>query len=96
MEADLKGELVLEDDCIRVIDENDTSYLPIWPKHFKLNVNDQDIRISDNSGASLSVGEEVYIGGGTIEPAFTRTLVEQPFPDNCLPPYWIVGEILTY
>ena len=93
MDADLEGELVLENGCLRSKKEDGTDYLLIWPKRFKLTVDGRDIRISDDSGASLSVGAEIRIGGGEVPLAHVQTLVEQPVPDDCPGPYWVVGEV---
>ena len=93
MDADLEGELVLEDGCLRGISKGGTDYFLIWPHGFKLSVDGPDIRISDDSGLSLSVGEEIRIGGGEVPLAHVQTLVEQPVPDDCPGPYWVVGEV---
>ena len=94
MEADLRGELVLENGCLRTTSVGGTDYLLIWPHGFKLRVDGPDIRISDDSGVSLSVGEEVSIGGGEKSLAYVQNVVRQPLPDDCPGPYWIVGEVL--
>ena len=95
MEAALKGELVLENGCLRVKSVNGAGYLLIWPKRHKLTVDGQDIRIIADSGISLSVGEEIRIGGGTLSLAHVPTLVEQPLPSDCPGPYWVVGDVLA-
>ena len=64
MEALIEGDLVLEDGCLRVDSIHGTDPLLIWPKGFELTVDGRDIRISNDSGVSLSVGQEVRIGGG--------------------------------
>ena len=93
MEALLEGELVLEEGCLRTKSKGGTDYLLIWPHGFKLSVDGPDIRITDDSGLSLSVGEEIRIGGGEVPLAHVQTLVEQPVPDDCPGPYWVVGEV---
>ena len=93
MEAQLEGELVLENGCLRVKSMDGTGHLLIWPQRYKLSVDGADIRISDDLGLSLSVGEEVRIGGGEKSLARLHTLVEPAIPDDCPGPYWIVGEI---
>ena len=94
MEADLRGELVLENGCLRIKRMGGTNYLLIWPQRFKLSVDGRDIRVSDDSGVSLSVGEEIRIGGGEVPRAHVQTLVDRPLPDDCPGPDWIVGEVL--
>ena len=61
MEARTQGELVLENGCIRLKDMGNTDYLLIWPPRFELTVDGEDIRIRDDSGMSLSVGETIIL-----------------------------------
>ena len=42
---------------------------------------------------SLSVGEEISIGGGEAPLSEAQTFVEEPLPSDCPGPYWVVGEI---
>ena len=96
MEADHKGVLRLENGCLRSKNANGTDYLLIWPKRHKLTVDGEDIRIIADSGVSLSVGEEIRIGGGERPLARVQTLVEQPLPSDCPGPYWVVGDVLAH
>lgn len=97
MEADLVGELVSENGCLRVRNiERNTNHLPIWPHDSEMTADGQGVRvrISDGSEATLSVGEEVRMGGGSLPLSFVQKRVKQPIPSNCLGDlYWIVGEI---
>ena len=93
MEADLEGELILENGCLRAKSKGGADRLLIWPQRFKLSVDGRDIRISDDSGVSLSVGEEIRIGGGEKKLGFVQLVVKQPLPNDCPGPYWIVGEV---
>ena len=93
MDALHVGELVLENGCLRSRDVDGDSHLLIWPQRFELTVDGEDIRISDDSGVSLSVGEEIGFGGGEMPLAHLQTLVEQPVPNDCPGPYWVIGEI---
>ena len=94
MDALFHGAFVLRHGCLRAENRDSADdYLLIWPQRFKLSVEGQDIRVSDGSGVLLSVGEHVRIGGGEVPLAHVQTLVEQPIPDDCLGPYWIVGEV---
>ena len=92
-DALLEGELVLKGRCLRLKKPGVARHLLIWPQRFKLSVDGRDIRISDDSGVSLSVGEEISIGGGEVSLRFLQTLVEQPVPSDCLGPYWLVGKV---
>ena len=95
MEAETQGELVLENGCIRLKDMGDTDYLLIWPPRFELTVDGEDIRIRDDSGMSLSVGETIELGGGEKKIAHLKTMVEPPLPNHCPGPFWVVGQIQT-
>ena len=94
-DADLKGELALENGCLRVRNAG-INYLLIWPRRLTLTVDGQDIRVigeSGDSGVSLSVGDEIRIGGGAVSLAGFQT--EQPIPNECPGPYWVVGYVPT-
>ena len=93
MTALLEGELVLKDGCLRVKSLDGAGHLLIWPQRFKLSVDGRDIRISDDSGVSLSVGEQISIGGGEVPLRHLQTLVKQPIPSDCHGPYWLVGDV---
>ena len=88
-----EGELVLENGCIRLKSVHDSNHLLIWPQRFKLSVEGGDIRISDDSGVSLSIGDEVSIGGGQVPRRHAQTLVEHPIPEECHGWHlWLIGE----
>ena len=93
MEALLEDELTLEHGCLRAKKIDGVDFLLIWPPGFELGVDGGDIRISDDSGASLTVGEKVRIGGGGALLSHVQILVEPPLPRDCHGPYWVVGEI---
>ena len=93
MDALLVGDLVLENGCLRLQSMDGTDHLLIWPLRFELTVDGQNIRISNDSGVSLSVGEEIGFGGGEMPLAHLQTLVEEPVPNDCPGPYWVIGEI---
>ena len=93
LDAQLVGELVLENGCLRGKSIDGTDHLLIWPQRFKLTVAGGDIRISDDSGVSFNVGEEIRVGGGEMPLAHLQTLVKQPVPNDCPGPYWVIGEV---
>ena len=92
-DALLEGELTLEGGCLRVTRPSGFGHLLIWPQRFKLSVDGRDIRIIGDPGVSLSVGEQISIGGGEVSLRFLQTLVEQPVPSDCPGPYWLVGKV---
>ncbi len=93
MEALLIGELVIEDNCLRIHSENE-SYLIIWQADYYLTDNDGRIQILDETGAVVAqVGEAVYMGGGA-QRALNDAELQMPVPESCGGPYWRMGEFL--
>jgi len=99
MEALLEGvRLELDDNgCLRVkyFDDN---YLLIWPHGFSMRIKGEEIQVIDDSGQVVAcVGDKINVGGGEFPGEKAReyieeSIVEQPLPDDCPGPYWIVGE----
>ena len=89
MEAELFGELVLVEDCIRVNhDESDVSYVLIWPPDFTLSTEKDVIEVFSDTTV-VHVGDEVRISGGEI--TYLSEQEKSKLSPNCLGPYWIVG-----
>ena len=89
MQADLTGKLVLVDGCLR-LQNNDSSYLIVWPWDFSLRADGAVIKILDGTGEIVAeVGDNLMIGGG--ESLSVTGFVLQPLPEECVGPYWIVG-----
>ncbi len=93
MEAQLIGELLLVDGCLRVKDiYNGDSFLPIWPPEFTLGAENDQLQVLDGRGQVVAhVGEEVYLGGGEASSPSLPDCVRQQLPASCSGPYWIVG-----
>ncbi len=93
MDAQLVGELVLDDGCLRVGDD-----LLVWPHGFSLSTEDGVIQIIDDNGQPIMrVGDKIKLGGGGCEMPSERIAkysAELP-SDRCSGPYWIVGEVIT-
>ena len=101
MEAELIGELVLVNGCLRVKSiYDDRSILPVWPPEFTLKAEKRatvaaqdEIQVLDGAGQVVArVGEEVYMGGGEGSATSLADCVRQQLPADCTGPYWIVGE----
>ena len=89
MEADLTGKLEIVDGCIRLQNEQ-SSYLILWPRDFSLRTDRAVIKILDGTGEMVAeVGDNLMIGGG--ESLSVTGFVLQPLPEECVGPYWIVG-----
>jgi len=93
MEAQLIGDLLLVDGCLRVKDlYSGDSILPIWPPEFTLGAENDGIQVLDGDGQVVArVGEEVYMGGGEVSSPSLPDCVRQQLPAECSGPYWIVG-----
>jgi hypothetical protein len=93
MEAELIGDLVLVDGCLRVnAIHGDTSYLPVWPPEYTLQAVGDEIQVLDGEGQVVArVGQEVYMGGGEGSAAAMPDCVREQLPAGCTGPYWIVG-----
>ena len=99
MEALLEGRLELDNGYLRVkyFDDN---YLLIWPHGFSLRTEGEEIQVIDSNGQVFAcVGDKIRVGGGekTGEKAkefIEKYIVEQPLPDDCLGPYWVIGEVV--
>ena len=88
MEADLFGELTLEDGYLRV---NGT--LIIWQPDYFVHNNEGTIEILDRNGKVVArVGEDVYMGGGEIKPWLINSLIKEPLTRDCEGPFWLQGE----
>ena len=93
LEADLVGDLVLENRCLRVTSVNGTNFMLIWPAGSQLTTDGRGaLQVLDNWGTSLLVGQEIRIGGGVLSGVRLRSWVEEPIPPDCPGPYWAVGE----
>ena len=95
--GDMEGELVSENGCLRIRNiERGYDHLVIWPYDSEMTTDGQGVRvrINDGSEVSLSVGEEVRFGGGSVPLSYVQRRVLQPVPNECLGDlYWVVGEI---
>ena len=94
MAAELIGQLVLIDNCLRVnqvfeLDNTITSYLLIWPPEFRLNAENNVVQILDGTGQVVAhIGDEIYTGGGEVPDSFVR----EENRGTCPGPYFEVGE----
>jgi hypothetical protein len=94
MEAELIGELVLDNGCLRVNSiYGDGSILPVWPPEFTLGAENDVLQVLDGTGQVVArVGEEVYMGGGEGLSRAMAQCMRQQLPAACTGPYWIVGD----
>jgi len=91
MDAELVGELVLEDGCLRVGDD-----LLVWPHVFSLSTeNGVILIIDDNDQPIMRVGDKIKLGGGEMPSEHIAKYSAELPSGRCSGPYWIVGEVIT-
>jgi hypothetical protein len=101
MEALTEGRLELDNGYLRV--DNVDNYLLIWPHGFSLRTEGEEILVIDDNGQVFArVGDKITVGGGEIaipeeeaKELIEESIVDQPLPDDCQGPYWIIGEVVN-
>lgn len=99
MESVLSGELLLDNDCLR-INDGYSNYLIIWPPGFSMRTEGEEIQVIDSNGKVVArVGDNIYVSGGEFPGEKAREYIEEsivgkPLPAGCPGPYWIVGAIV--
>lgn len=85
--AQMTGELVLDDGCLRVWDT-----LILWPYGYTLEIEDGDIWVvSEHSERVTKVGDRVRMGGGQISAEFAEEKIGRSLPEGCTGPFWLVA-----
>jgi len=94
MEAELIGNLVLVDGCLRVNSiYGQASTLPVWPPEFTITADEDEIQVHDGDDQVVArVGQEVYMSGGEGSANSMPDCVREQLPAVCTGPYWIVGD----
>lgn len=94
MEAELVGNLVLSDGCLRIESlYGNESYLPIWPSEFTVKLeNDVPVILDGDKKVVGRVGDEIYMGGGEASENALPACVREQMPAAFRGKYWVVGE----
>ena len=94
MEMLIKGELVLDNGCLRVSDVDGVSIMLIWDSRFSTRTEQGVVQVIDNSTGEVlaSVGDFVAVGGGSAGTNPTELDLKESIPDECPGPYYLVGE----
>lgn len=93
MQADLTGELILVDGCLRINDIDNNNFLLVWPKDFSLRIENNTVQVIDEIGQLVAQeGDTLVIGGGEMPEEHIAEYLAEPLPDNCRGPFWIVGD----
>jgi len=94
LEARLIGELILNNGCIQVKNDEGINILLIWRPGFSVRVENDVIQVLDSNGeVTASVGDFVAVGGGYTDNPESRGLAE-PIPEECKGSYYLVGETI--
>lgn len=99
--AELVGELVKDDGCLRVNSRRGTSYLLVWPPDLSATIEDDTVRIvtglvtGDRKEVVLHIGQTVRLSGGEGSISFMDEQTRQNVRANCPGPYWVVGINIT-
>jgi len=95
--AELFGELVEVEHCIRLNDKNsDTSYLLVWPPDITVAIDKDAVRVVTGMVAGnrreviWRFGEMVRLSGGETD--HLNEQQRKALSASCSGPYWIVGD----
>ena len=88
----IKGELALDNGCLRVSGVGEHSFLLIWDPRFSTRTEQGIVQVIDSSTGEVlaSAGDYVATGGGPP----TEMGLKEPIPDECPGPYWLVGHTI--
>jgi hypothetical protein len=96
--ADLTGQLVVADDCLRVnADPGDVSHLLVWPPEYAgmVSIENDTVQVVDRGQTAVwRIGDIIHLGGhgvSTVEELDEQ--LRQALPANCPGPYWVVGDV---
>ncbi len=85
--AELSGELVLDDGCLRVHDN-----LILWPYGYTVEMEGDDIWVVNEHGEGVvKVGDRVQMGGGVISAEFAEEKIGRSLPEGCTGHFWLVA-----
>jgi len=100
MTAEVIGELVNVDGCLRIRnEESDVDYILVWPPDIAATVESDKVRIisgivsGNRKEIVLYYGDIVRFSGGETEHPDEQLL--QDLPPNCKGPFWVVGFEIT-
>jgi hypothetical protein len=94
MEAELVGDLVLSEGCLRIESlYGNQSYIPVWPPEFTVDLENDNPVILDGDGQLVGrVGDEITMGGGELSENALSACVRDQMPPTCSGKYWVVGD----
>jgi hypothetical protein len=94
MAAELVGDLVLSEGCLRVESlYSDESYIPVWPSEFTIAFENDVPVVLDGDGMVVGrTGEEIYMGGGESSSMAVPACAQAQMPEKCDGKYWMVGD----
>ncbi len=99
------GELILEDGCLRILEDPDLSdrvdfvhsFLPIWPEGFSSSTGETAVEVFSSSGHRVAqVGDYVRVSGDGVHPERHRgKQIAKNLPSDCEGPIFLVGDDVT-
>jgi len=93
MAALIIGELIVQDGCLRILSEGEST-LVIWQADYFLTDNNGLLQVLDETAEVVAqVGETIYLGGGE-QSTIQANELREPIPELCGGPYWRMGEFL--
>ena len=99
------GELIVEDGCLRILEDPDLSdsdqfvpsFLPIWPEGFTWSKAGTSVEVFNPSGQRVAqVGDYIRISGDGIHSEMHRgKQITRTLPSGCEGPIFLVGDDVT-
>jgi len=92
LETTLKGDLTLENGCLRINNTEIGSFLLVWDLRFSTRREQENLQVIDSRTGKvvISAGDFTEIGGRVIEDPM-RVQLRESIPEECLGPYFRVG-----
>ena len=92
----LVGNLVVEDNCLRIKAFLLWDDIAVWRYGYSLRTVDKKIQVLDNNGVVVAiVGDRIKVGGGEVPLEIIEKYTGGKLPEGCKGPYWLVSNVIT-
>jgi hypothetical protein len=95
------GKLIQTNGCLQLRSSDfNKDYTLFWPPDFAVTIEGDNVKVISgiitgiNKEVILHIGENLVLGGGTIDQLSEEN--QKLNPANCLGPYWVVGSIVSH